>query len=182
MKKLLTLVLVLALCGIAYAQPIINITDAEGNSEITVTPSTYVEILIWYTWDTDSLGSYDIEIGNDDHENGTLGEPTITATGRNSVYDMVLEGWTMDWEIVAATDIGGTLAQGIENPLATALFHCEMEGSTCTISGADVYCTDDGNPKSQVVPIINSMVIHQIPEPATIALFCFGGLLLRKKK
>jgi len=181
MKKLLSLVLVLALCGFASAAVTVNITDATGASEITVAPSDYVELLIWYTLDSEALGGIDWEIGAAGP--GTLAQPTITATGRNPANDYVGPGFDegMQWEIAAVSDIGASLGQGIANPVATVMFHCDDYGLV-TISGIDVYTVTSTNPRLQVFPTINGMIIHQIPEPATIALLCLGGLLLRKKR
>jgi len=179
MKKLLSLVLVLALCSISSAV-VINITDAEGNSEITgLVDSDYVELLIWYDGDTGCISSFDMEIGSDNHEAGTLGTPTITATGRLPGLDYVGPGFSegMDWELSASTQTP-PLGAGILTPLATVMFHCEGEGDVI-ISGLDVATLD--NDFAQIVPTINGMIIHQVPEPATIALLCLGGLLLRKR-
>jgi hypothetical protein len=44
----------------------------------------------------------------------------------------------------------------------------------------DVYTSD--TTYTQITPEVHGMIIHQIPEPATIAVLSLGGLLLRRKK
>jgi len=173
MKKLLSLVLVLALCSISSAM-VINITNAAGESEISgLVNSDYVDLLVWYTG-TEGMASFDIELGSDNHAAGTLAQPVLH--GGSLPY--VGPGMTLDWEIANATQ-SPPLASGILNPLATVTFHCEGPGDV-VISGLYVFVTNSNN--EEVVPTINGMIIHQIPEPATIALLCLGGLLLRKKR
>ena len=41
----------------------------------------------------------------------------------------------------------------------------------------ELYTTDFGTSE-----LVDAVVIHQIPEPATIALLGLGGLLLRRRK
>ena len=131
--------------------------------------------MIWYTGDP--IISFDLEVGAAGP--GTLSDPAVTATGRNSQYDYIGPGYTfgLDYEISGSAD-AGQLGTGIEAPLATVIFHCDDEGDV-VISMMDVYTMDVN--WGQVIPIMNGMIIHQIPEPATIALLCLGGLLLRKK-
>ena len=55
-------------------------------------------------------------------------------------------------------------------------FHCECANGPTTIT---LWCLDVKN----LVPdfIWDTVVIHQIPEPATVLLLGFGGILLRRK-
>ena len=57
------------------------------------------------------------------------------------------------------------------------LFHCEALGDVTILLG-EVSNVD----VSWTGVIYDSVVIHQIPEPATIALLGLGGLLLRRRK
>jgi len=54
------------------------------------------------------------------------------------------------------------------------LFHCEGVG--------DVVVSLWTTPDFETYTLKDSIIIHQIPEPATIALLSLGGLLLRKKR
>ena len=58
------------------------------------------------------------------------------------------------------------------------VFHCETPFNDATIQLIELN-SDTGWPTGLVY---DTVIVHQIPEPATIALLCLGGLLLRKKK
>ena len=183
MKKLFSLILVLALCGVASAVPVINMyLTYQGSSNITVMPSSYIELLLWYTTDTTGISVFDLEA--EVTGPGTILGGAITATGRNPGFDLVfmpggVYGYDIEESGAVSPPPGLVMTPGIANPLGTISFHCDNPGLV-TIDMFDVWTTDIA--WAQVVPTYHSLIIHQIPEPATIALLCFGGLLLRKKK
>ncbi|MBN1787714.1 MAG: PEP-CTERM sorting domain-containing protein [Sedimentisphaerales bacterium] len=175
MKKMLMVGLVLAMASLAMAAVEINITDGQGRNDITLFPSDTIELYIWYTGD--DIVSYDLEVGVISGP-GSLLDPIITADGRNPDYDYAGPGNTLDWEMTGSAD-GIVLGKGLGLPLGIVIFHCDGEGDVL-IDMMDIYTMDmDWN---QVIPVYTGMVIHQIPEPATMALLAFGGLLLRRKK
>jgi hypothetical protein len=151
-----------------------HITDSSANTAITLMTSDTINLPIWE--DGFSVTAFDIKI--EAVGSCTLDEPVITAVGRNSVYDSIIQSDAMSWEISARSD-GGFLASGITNPFATIDFHCDGPG--------DVTLTLYRNNGLAWVPWytssgISTMTIQQIPEPATIALLCLGGLMLRRRK
>jgi len=182
MKKLFSVLLVLALCGMASAAVDIYITDSAGNSEIGpagITPSTYLELYIWYAGDQ-IIQQFDIEatVRRPPGE-GTILGGTITAGNRMTDYDAhVMPGINGgDIEVAGGRDDNGAVLTGRNPPLAIIEFHCD-DPTDVYIDLADVMTFDTA--WTQILPTYHGMIIHQ-PEPATIALLCLGGLLLRKK-
>ena len=185
MKKFFSVLLVLALCSIAgAAQAQIDMyLTYQGQSEITVTPSSYLELLLWYTTDSTGISLFDIEADVTSGP-GTILGGTITATGRNPGFDLVfLPGGALGLDIEESGAVtpppGLWLTPGILNPLGTISFHCDNPGLV-TIGLFDVWTTDIN--WEQVVPIMHGMTITQIPEPATMLILAVGGLLLKRKK
>jgi len=183
MKKLFSVMLVLALCGFASAAAVdIYLTGPNGETEITVAPSDYVELLVYYLGDP--MASFDMDVtanGNGTILGGAI-VASVTSGTRNTTYDIIgMPGYTEgDIELGAGTDMGQDLVAGLANPLATISFHCDDNGDV-TFSFYDEGSW--GEPRGTPLAVtFHGMTIHQIPEPATIALLCLGGLLLRKKR
>ena len=59
------------------------------------------------------------------------------------------------------------------------LLHCEGIGEV-TLTLASIYDPGTGEPVS--ITVMDTQVIHQIPEPMTFALLGLGGLFLRRRK
>jgi len=78
-------------------------------------------------------------------------------------------GWGWGYEIAAANAIGPPVG-GREFDF---MFHCRAAPSDAVIT---LWADDD-----YVTPK-DTIIVHQIPEPATIALLGLGGLLLRRRK
>jgi hypothetical protein len=211
MKKLFSVFLVLALCGIASATVDMYITDSAGNSSITIGTSDSISLYLWYTGDniilfdaivqatgpgtlSATLGTY-VSLGN-------MANPNITATNRNPEYDAVALGMTFDdppvpipnsYEMTGAAD-SGALGKGNPTALAWITLHCDgASPPNVVISLTDIatfntswdqigHWADEEETIWVSDVVMHGMTVHQIPEPATIALLCLGGLLLRKKK
>jgi len=183
MKKFLSVMLVLALCGIANAAFDIYLTDAEGNSDISMMGSDTIELIVWYTGVSEVDGTliqqFDVEADVTSGP-GTILGGAIVATGRNTAYDgVVMPGFSgKDIELVGGRDDSLAITAGMANPLATVSFHCDGPGDV-VIDLYDVMTYDQS--WNLCLPTYHGMTITQIPEPATIALLCLGGLLIRKK-
>jgi len=183
MKKFLSVMLVLALCGIANAAFDIYLTDAEGNSDISMMGSDTIELICWYTGtsEVDGTGIQQFDFEADVTSGpGTILGGAIVATGRNTAYDAINMPGMLggDIEFMGGQDNSTAVTAGMANPLATLSFHCDGPGDV-VISLQDVMTFDVG--WNQCYPTYHGMTITQIPEPATIALLCLGGLLIRKK-
>ena len=185
MRKLLTLILVLAMASVTNAALQISV-DGNWNpvdSEIVLVPSDEVILDIWtdaaipdgLTWalicntslGTITGGAY---VGPDDGGNilGFIYEPA-------SAYGVVVppgeDGVMGGIAVFSGSGIAADtlLYDGI-------VFHCEAEGETLITLGLVSDST------GEIIEVMDSVIIHQIPEPATIALLGLGGLLLRRKK
>jgi len=173
MKKVIVAFVVLSLMGVsATAKLTIVIQDDSGgwvdyeDSTFTITPST--NIVYGLRDDGQTVpGAYAL---------GLLSGPG-SLSGTIDVLSSGVTAVMMD-DAVKAADLG------IQNPfitmslnnstggvLWTDTFHCEGEGDVKLIEiNEDTYLVED------------VQVIHQVPEPATLALLGLGGLLLRRKR
>jgi hypothetical protein len=191
MKKVLVLLLVLVLTSMASAVISIKVVETDG-----VTPydgrdliaSEYLNIIITAT-------------GGDTGDTGGFALVADTALGAISGGVTNIPP-APDASMLLGTAVGdnfvGGLAPGVDGIVGTIgaftasppyadgdyfteiLFHCEGPGdvvvSLYDISAAWSVATEDGG------FLIDSVVIHQIPEPMTIALLGLGGLFLRRRK
>jgi hypothetical protein len=194
---LFTTLLISAFCSIASAD--FYVTDSVGNIEIEMRQSEDVNLYIWYSGD-DNIISFDYIIAatGPGRLPGLLSieiypplpSPSILATGRNPEYDVVRGVYDYTnpenpvlipnaYEMGGASD-GDSLGKGLAYPLAYVVFFCDGPSPPDVVITLTDICTFNTS-WGQIFPVMHGMTIHQIPEPATIALLCLGGLLLRKK-
>jgi hypothetical protein len=185
MKKLLVLLLVLGMASTASATLQISVNgDPEPiDSEITIEPSQEITLDIWTDADISPFGGgpwmlvCDVTLGTIDP--GTALPPFV--------YGAPAPGYTYDNEAVQPPEgmegIWGIAVNSTITPVPSGtvlydeiIFHCPAPGDVT------IYLMDapDGSPASI---IYDAVVIHQIPEPMTVALLGLGGLfLLRRRK
>jgi hypothetical protein len=197
MKKMLTLMVILSVASLAGASLQIS---AGGNwnpadSEIYVLPSQTTTLGIWTDASIPAGISFalvcntsggTISVSNE----GTEYVGPIKGTGGTDgdimgfIYSpAVANGLPLpEGEDGAFGGIGVFAGTGIVYVEPGVLlfdnivFHCEGPGDTVI----KLYMLS--NEDMSIIGTEDTVIVHQIPEPATIALLCLGGLLLRKKK
>jgi len=189
MKKLFSVMLVLALCGIASAATVdFYVTDSAGSDDITIESGTTLTLYVWY--DGDDLSTFDIDILCDILKDDEFTGGAITATNRDTAYDGVVLYSQQEIEVTAVAQdlttnppVGKTFGKGLANALATLDYSCNST-ETVTID-PQFWAAALSVGWVQLDPEIDTITMHGMtivqPEPATIALLCLGGLLLRKK-
>jgi hypothetical protein len=185
MKKLLVLILVLGMASMANAALYITVNGepAPPESEIILDVSDTIML--------DISSDIDITPGGEGEGQAVLYAKTACATIVGGVpipshTDYVLQ--IMD-AATAGVPIGAdengvfTVIFTFGEPIPAGtifdeiIFHCEsLNGPTPVIlEEVDMMGNLTGH-------IIDQIVVHQIPEPATIVLLSLGGLLLRRRK
>lgn len=185
MKKLLTLILVLAMVSISNAALQISV-DGDWNpvdSEIVVMPSQEITLGLWtdaaipdsLTWtlycDT-SLGSITggTYVGPDDGGN-ILGFVYWPAT----LYGVDFGPWPYDGLMGGVAVFGGSGISADTLLFDDITFHAESIGDTI------LYLGMVDNNTGEIVEVMDSVVIH-VPEPATLFLLGLGMLAVRQKR
>ncbi len=195
MKKLFVLMAVLALAGSAFATSYVQaVENATGLTEITVMPSdTFYIDLVWNTdeYTPGLLSAIDaaITITGPAHivdlDTLTFHTQYTGGTAGNGIYNgsLVREDGTV---VLSVTSWSSGAAPG-QVAIDHIGIHCDGPGDVIIsvqaagdIQGISV--VDWAADITGLLDTTHTMIIHQIPEPATIALLCLGGLLLRKKR
>jgi len=178
MKKVITLVLVLSMVSMASAALQISVNgDPEPiDSEITIAPSDFLVLDIHGTTQAAETVYWMIVV---EAAEGTVAGGTPMAGGLSSMFaQYMLDNYFLGYAgRPGASAVGGTIADlGALDGLLVDLidFHCEGEGDAIV----QLYTSAD----TVSWGVEDQVIIHQIPEPATMALLGIGGLLLRRKK
>lgn len=183
MKKLLVLLLVFAMSSVAGATLQISV---DGNpepvdSEIWLQPSETIMLDIWTDAEIQFFGGGPWMLVVATHLGsftpGTALPPMIYGTPVQTVDNPFVippEGLEGIWGIAVNTSMDPIAAGTVLYD--EIIFHCEgLEYDTV------IYLMDapDGVPGSIIYDMV---VIHQIPEPMTIALLGLGGLFLLRRR
>jgi len=185
MKKLLILVMVLAMASFAGAALKISVNGVVGGPEVVLEQSQTVVLDIM----SDAL----VTFGNGDWNGMALIAPIDLVTISGGIVappygpgQASEEPGLTVWATVG--ELGIPIPQGTEGVGLTLnitgagvngklfdeiLFHCEGPGDTLV----QLWGTQD---YEQLV-LLDTVMIHQIPEPVTIALLGLGGLFLRRR-
>ncbi|MFH1371992.1 MAG: PEP-CTERM sorting domain-containing protein [Planctomycetota bacterium] len=184
MKKLLVLLMVLGMASMASAmlQISVNGNPEPVDSLIFLEPSQELILDIW----TDS----DIVAGDGEGYFGlvvNLANGSIALGSGAAVIEPPDDGVTVEHGF-GAVEAGIPLPPGVDGsvvgiwltttaiiPLGTVIFdgfifHCEGIGD------AIIQIVDEGG------TVVDTVIVHQIPEPMTVALLGLGGLFLKRRK
>jgi hypothetical protein len=180
MKKLLAVILVLGMASLAHADLVLTINGEIAPDEIWLTgPSDMFEIDVEIAEGHDLLGvTAAVRLSNGQGE--LLGGEIYPDIGwMFPIYTMAGSGSSQleftGGNFGAATPGPTTIMYGL-------MFHC-LEETDVVI---DLIITGSTTQDGQTVPvdtIEDSIIVHQIPEPMTVALLGLGGMfLLRRRK
>ncbi len=176
MKKFLALVLVLALASMAHAGPVLTIRvgGVDVGSDYTIQPSDNITIGVYSDGIGGTNGKYSGAMVINPYASDTgagswvasseamYSPPLVLSTGAS----VSISGPTLLF-IATNTVIADSVGAGIG---FDALFHCDGEGDVTIVIFDDVFGP------------VDTLTIHQIPEPMTVALLGLGGLFLRRRK
>ena len=192
MKKLLTVLMVLSMAAMANAAVVINV-DMGADTELAAGETATISIVATneqspsdlYLFVTD--GSFGTVSGGSvvwSDFSATAGEMTLHDGAGDQHVDAVRQyGWP-GWPDATQTyyisltgntnplTMNGTVVNGIT-------YRAEIAGDSTIILGSVV---DDGQGGYLMSAVLDTVVIHQVPEPMTIALLGLGGLLLRRRR
>ncbi|PKL47084.1 MAG: hypothetical protein CVV39_06325 [Planctomycetes bacterium HGW-Planctomycetes-1] len=184
MKKLLVLAVILSVTAMANAMVLsIAVGGDTGVSEITVLPSG--ELVLAVHADVFNQGdgiTWGLVVYSGDGTIiGTSG--IVTALAPNASF-LAPEEELLDWaNMFGYSGVYGGVDTFEVSPVYTTvggLYFDEIvfqAGSSGTVTVQLIETLD-----FETYDVVDSLSIIIIPEPATIALLCLGGLLIRKKK
>lgn len=193
MKKVLFLLLVFGLASVANAalQISVNGEPEPVNSEIILAPSDTLILDIWTDADIAPFVGHTWAIVCDTME-GTISGGVAIDLGADVINQ--INGRTEDaatvipppgeegiWgSVFNLSGTGASIAQGTVI-VDEILFHCELGGTPQDPLDIVIglYEVVEGQ---QMVEPMDTVIIHQIPEPMTVALLGFGGLLLLRRR
>jgi len=197
MKKLVVLVLVFALASLANASLMISVNGVvhPPSSQINIAPSQELNLDI--TGDGLTINDYAWLIAEGPGTTGggrllytgDLSALTTYAPGTGDGYEDLkawLEGEGMPYQNVNGITYA-LFASGLSTPPSTQgtladniIFHCTAAPGDVTISLVKIV-DERGDGGALTITPYDSVIIHQIPEPITMALLGLGGLFLRRR-
>ena len=174
MRKLLILMLVLGMASMANAALTLTIGGVDAGTEYTLTPTD----TIWIGVNTDTAVQFNAAVMINDDPCSLAGG---SWTGGNVIYippakpgsyntfSPYSPGYGVGWYLAASSPSTVLPLSGL---IAEYEFHCDAAVYDVLINLLD----------SDFTTVLDTVTIHQIPEPMTLALLGVGALLLRRRK
>ncbi|MFC1738650.1 PEP-CTERM sorting domain-containing protein [Planctomycetota bacterium] len=203
MKKIISLLMILSLATVANASLFeISVNGEIAGDEITIAPSDYIDLDVYFGGVQYMGGDLVLQLSNAQAElipqdfTHITPVPTDVAPGPGEyIMDVAWEG---PWQLIDATKdwalfSGGNVTNNTMGPytlLDNIVLHC-LEATDVIlelVAFSDQVYLDDTTEEMTMIPghgqgtILDRLTIHQIPEPATIALLGLGGLFLRRRR
>ncbi len=184
--------MILSMAAIANAAVVINVNGKTGGASIGPGETATISIIAadeqspsnLYLFVTEgSLGTVSGGSVIWPDFSATAGEITLHKGAGDQIVNAVRQ-YEYDWLDVTQTYyinlIGKTTPSLVMNGTVVdgITYRAEIVGDSTIILGSVV---DDGQ-GSYLMAVSDTVVIHQVPEPMTIALLGLGGLLLRRRK
>ena len=187
MKKLLIFMLVLGMASLVNALPTslqisVNGVDEPVDSDIWLLPTETIELDIWTTAEIYSEGGLEgyFALGVDPAYGTLTGGVSLYPSEAGTVYYSGSGGSYLpspeagDFGTIGSMQPSGSGMTGVI--FDSIIFHCEAAGDAII----NLYTVDFA--ATPVYSLIDSVIIHQIPEPMTVLLLGLGGLFLRRRK
>lgn len=178
MKKLLILMLVLGLTSLASADLVFTVNGELQPEEITLYPSDEIVLDLHLT------------------EGQTILQYQLMYELSNEQAEFITEGIVFPWASMFAGKIYSEGPGFVE--ISASNFMMSVPGPLDLMDGLVIHCleatdvvltvtntSDNTTINGEVIPagtLMHTLVIHQIPEPATIALLGLGGLLMLRRQ
>jgi hypothetical protein len=207
MRKLLALGLVLGMASIANAGFVLTVNNEPAPGEITLTESETIEIDVDLP-DGSINSAYDVvlELSND---KASFAVPYFFEGTPPFYQDAEWKNITIeaDYTLLSTAPFGGTQNEqyirvggamsagpppdflfGPADVFSGIMLHCDGFGDvTLTLkvglAAGNVFYDSAGTPEEwQDGGIMDTLIIHQIPEPMTMALLGLGGLALLRRR
>ena len=179
MKKLLVLMLVLCMASMASAALQISVNgDPEPvDSQITIAPSEELVLDIHGVLAEPAYENWMIVVAAAE---GSINGGVPVAGGLSAIFPYYYTNYFLGYaglDVAGSSAVSGVAADlgALDGLLVDGLmFHCEALGDALVT----LYTSQD----TVDWVAVDSVIIHQIPEPMTMALLGLGGLFLRRRK
>ena len=174
MKKLLIVLLVLGTASLAQAAVLELSIDGSRNGEdttqeITICTDTTITIDVYCNDAASPADDFWLGITASDGDGAWVADTDVTYVAMGNARSLTVSAYDSDWWY-------GTTGVSTD-PAPTTGIWCEIDFECTSEGDAYIYLYD-----YTYTTVRDTILVHQIPEPMTIALLGLGGLFLRRRK